>query len=296
MVAKRSSSPSVATDAAPTLERPRPGSPGIKRESGGIQSVERAISIVDLVAQNPDGVSLAELSAEMGLNNSTVFHLVKTLDKLGIVMQIAETKRYRVGSHLFRLAAGALNETTLLSLATPLLERLSRDTGEAANLAVRSQNHVVVVVRTAATGMLQLAGRAGTTRPVHVTATGKALLATLQRDELDELLAGHDFQSFTPKSIKTAKALCKELEDVRKTGLAYDKCEFDPDVACVATTVQDFAGRHVAAIGISGPVWRMTPKLARNKAKKLRAIASELSEQLGWRSDQGAERASSRRN
>ncbi len=283
MVAKGSSSRSQA-DAAPPFKRARLSATkpaAVKRESGGIQSIERAISIVDLVSRYPDGISLAELSSEMGLNNSTVFHLVKTLDKLGIVAQIAETKRYRIGSHLFRLAAGALNETTLLSLATPLLERLSRETGESANLAVRSQNEVVVIARTAATGMLQLSSRAGTTRPVHVTATGKALLATLDIDELEQLLATHDFKAFTAKSIAQAATLCRELEDVRKTGFAYDRCEFDPDVTCVATTVQDFAGRHVAAIGISGPVWRMTPKLMRSKSKALLGIASELSEKLG---------------
>ncbi|MGI9524870.1 MAG: IclR family transcriptional regulator, partial [Hyphomicrobiaceae bacterium] len=283
MVAKRTTSRSEA-EAALTLKRARRSARkpvAVKRERGGIQSIERAILIVDLVSRNPNGISLAELSSQMGLNNSTVFHLVKTLDKLGIVAQISETKRYRIGSHLFKLAAGALNETTLLSLATPLLERLSRDTGESANLAVRSQSEVVVIARTAATGMLQLSSRAGTTRPVHVTATGKALLATMQSDELEQLLAKHEFKAFTGKSISNAETLCNELKDVRKTGIAYDRCEFDPDVTCVATTAQDFAGRHVAAIGISGPVWRMTPKLLRIKTKALYAIAAELSEKLG---------------
>lgn len=283
MAANRSTRQSVTK--APSVPRKRRQTESkpvtVKRESGGIQSIERAIAIVDLVAKSPDGISLAELSSQMGLNNSTVFHLVKTLDKLDIVAQVAETKRYRIGSHLFRLAAGALNETTLLSLATPILERLSRDTGESANLAVRAQNEVIVIARTAATGMLQLSSRAGTTRPVHVTATGKALLSTMHADDLEQLLETYTFQAFTLKSIGNAKALCKELKDVRKTGLAYDRCEFDPDVTCVATTVQDFADRHVAALGISGPVWRMTPKTMQAKTKALRKAASDLSAQLG---------------
>ena len=103
----------------------------------------------------------------------------------------------------------------------------------------------------------------------------------LEHDELEKLLATHDFAAFTAKSISEAETLCRELKDVRKTGYAYDRCEFDPDVVCVATTVQDFAGRPVAALGISGPVWRMTPKLIRSKQKALLGIASELSEKLG---------------
>lgn len=239
------------------------------------------MAIVGHVASRPDGISLAELSTQMGLNTSTVFHLVKTLDKLGVVAQVAETKRYRVGAHLFTLAAGALNEATLLSLATPILENLSRDTGEAANIAIRSQNEITVVARTAATGMLQLSSRAGTTRPVHVTATGKALLSTMAPGDLEQLLEAHEFVAYTPKTITSRKALKAELEKIRASGLAYDRCEFDPDVVCVATTVQDFAGRHVAAIGISGPVWRMTQKRMQRKVASLRDAATELSIQLG---------------
>ncbi|MFY0613561.1 MAG: IclR family transcriptional regulator [Hyphomicrobiaceae bacterium] len=287
MAVSRSTSASVSVRAAATKRAPRDKAPPVpvKRESGSIQSIERAMAIVDLIAKEPDGISLAELSSKLGLNNSTVFHLVKTLDKLDVVAQIAETKRYRIGGHLFQLAAGALNETTLLSLATPLLERLSQDTGESANLAVRSRHEVIVIARTAATGMLQLAGRAGTTRPVHVTATGKALLATMLPEDLEQLLAQHDFQAFTPKSILDAETLVEELESVRKTGLAYDRCEFDADVTCVAKTVHDFAGRPVAAIGISGPVWRMAPKLMRKKVKYLRQAALDLSAKLGGPSE-----------
>jgi len=252
-----------------------------KRETGGIQSINRAISIVDIVAKHPDGISLAQLSSQMGLNNSTVFNLVKTLDNLDIIAQIPETKRYRIGSHLFTLAAGALNESTLLALAEPVLEQLSRVTGEAANLAVRSQTEVVVIARTAATGMLQLSSRAGTTRPIHVTATGKAFLSTLPIEELKRLLESYTFQTYTPKTITNRKALFKELESVRKSGIAYDNCEFDADVTCAATTVQDFAGRHIAAIGISGPVWRMAPDSIDTKVLELRRAAQNLSALLG---------------
>lgn len=252
-----------------------------KRESSGIQSVERAIGIVDIIAKHPEGIGLAQLSSQLGLNNTTAFNLVKTLDALDIVTQIPETKRYRIGSHLFMLAAGALNETTLLSLAEPVLENLSRETGEAANLTVRSQTEVVVIARTAATGMLQLASRAGTTRPIHVTATGKALLSTLANDDLKRLLESCTLKAYTERTITSRKALIKEIESVRKSGLAYDHCEFDADVTCAAAAVHDFAGRNVAAIGISGPVWRMTPVLMQPKAKKLREAADNLSVLLG---------------
>ena len=94
------------------------------RERGGIQSLERAFGLLEEIARNPEGISLAELSKRVGLHNSTTFHLVKTMVSLGYVEQVRDSKRYRVGRHLFTLAAGALNEIELVGFATPALDRI----------------------------------------------------------------------------------------------------------------------------------------------------------------------------
>src|SRR5438552_2522394 len=100
------------------------------KQRGGVQSLERAFAIMEEVARNRDGISLAELSKRVGLHNSTTFHLVKTMVSLGYVRQIKDGKRYRIGRPMFALAASALDEIEMVSLATPILEDLSRDTGE----------------------------------------------------------------------------------------------------------------------------------------------------------------------
>lgn len=251
-------------------------------KSGGIQSIERAVAILDAVANHPDGISLTELSAHLGLHNSTVFHLVKTLAKLDIVEQVPDTKRYRVGGRLFMLAAGALNESALLSLATPVLERLSRQTGEAAHFAARSQHEIVLIAKTAATGLLQLSSRNGATRPAHATAVGKVLFAEVPMDDLDELLDLLTMQPLTPSTITDRDIFRKELEQVRERGVAYDDRELDEDVKCIAMPVRDFAGRCAGAIGISGPAWRLAPASLRKKTEQLRKSATELSAQLGF--------------
>src|SRR5690606_8069027 len=139
-------------------------------EGGGIQSLERAAALLEAVAASPDGIGLAELASRVALHTSTAFHLTKTLLGLGFLTQDTQTKRYRIGSRVFMLAAGALNENTLLVLGTPILERLSAATGEAAHLAVRSRHEIALVARTAATGMLQMSERSGVSRPAHATA------------------------------------------------------------------------------------------------------------------------------
>jgi IclR family acetate operon transcriptional repressor len=250
-------------------------------ESGKIQSLKRAAAILDAVARQPEGVSLAQLSAELDLHSSTAFHLIQTLVGLGFLTQLADNRRYRIGTRLFTLAAGALDETALLSLATPILERLSAETGHAAHLAVRSKHEIIVVARTAATGLLQLAGHPGAARPAHATAIGKMLLAAMPPEDLDRLLQTLPLPAFTPHTLTDPASLRREIDIVRRTGIAHDNCELDADVRCIAVPVHDFAGRCAAAMGLSGPAWRLTPHALKEKARQLTAAAAELSAQLG---------------
>jgi IclR family acetate operon transcriptional repressor len=249
-------------------------------ESGKIQSLMRAAGILDAVARQPEGISLAQLATAVGLNTSTAFHLVQTLVNLGFLTQLAD-RRYRIGSRLFTLAAGALDENMMLATATPILERLSAETGHAAHLAVRSKHEIVVIARTAATGLLQLAGHPGATRPAHATAIGKMLLSAMPPEDCARLLETLPLPAFTANTITDRAAFSREIEAVRREGLAHDRCELDPDVRCIAMPVHDFAGRCVAAMGISGPAWRLTPDALEEKAAQLKAAAKELSARLG---------------
>ena len=89
-------------------------------------------------------------------------------------------------------------------------------------------------------------------------------------------------EAFTEKTITDAEVLRAELAEIRRQGIAYDDSELDPDVRCVAVPVRDFAGRCVGAMGLSGPVWRMSLQAMQEKSRQLRAAAAELSAQLGF--------------
>jgi IclR family acetate operon transcriptional repressor len=267
-----------AKAAAPRASRRRAASGD---DGGKIQSLKRASAILDAVARRPHGIGLSQISAEVGLHSSTAFHLIQTLVSLGFLAQLPDNRRYRIGPRLFTLAAGALDETMLLALATPILERLSAATGYASHLAVRSKQDIVVIARMAATGLLQLAGHPGATRPAHATAIGKMLLAAMPPNDLDRLLKALPLPAFTPRTITDAQVLHREIEETRRTGLAHDDCELDRDVRCLAVPVYDFAGRCTAAMGISGPAWRLVPDAVEQLVPQLRAAAAELSAQLG---------------
>ena len=210
-----------------------------ERQRVGVQSLGRAFAILEEVARHQDGIGLAELSKRVGLHNSTTFHLAKTMVSLGYLRQEKDSKRYRIGRPLFVLAASALNEVEMVNLATPVLEELSRETGESSHFSIRMGDAVVVIARTGGPGAFQLADRVGVVRPAHCTALGKVILAALRDDQLENFLQHAELKPSTPKSITDKAALRREIAEVRRSGIAYDDGEFNAEVRCAAAPVRE---------------------------------------------------------
>lgn len=267
----------AAPERAPALP------PEETRERGGIQSIERAFTILEEIARNRDGVTLVELSKRLGLHNSTAFHLVQTMVSLGYVRQMRDTKRYRVGRSLFAVAAAARDEVELVALAYPVLEELSAATGEAGHFGVWSGGNVVVLAKTQGAGALQVAGSLGVMRPAYCTGLGKALLGALPTAKLDRYFASVELRALTPNTVTQPDRLRLELEKVRRDNIAFDDGEFDPEIRCVAVPVRDFTGQVCGVIGISGPIWRLSLQAMQEKAQQVRQAATRLSAELGYR-------------
>jgi len=251
------------------------------RQRVGVQSLGRAFAILEEVARHREGIGLAELSKLVGLHNSTTFHLAKTMVSLGYLRQEKETKRYRVGRPLFALAASALDEIEMVNVATPVLEELSRETSESSHFAVRMGDAVVVIARTSGPGAFQLTDRVGVVRPAHCTALGKIILASLRPDQLKRFLERVDMKPSTAKSITDVAVLLREIAEIRRTGIAFDDGEFNPEVRCVAVPVTDFTGTVIGALGISGPIWRLSNQALHNSAQIVQAAAARLSREFG---------------
>ncbi len=251
----------------------------------GVQSIGRAFAIMEEIARNRDGIGLAELSKRVGLHNSTTFHLVRTMVSLGYVRQMKDSKRYRIGRPLFALAANALDEVEMTSLATPVLEDLSREIGESSHFSVRMGDDVVVMARTSGPGAFQLTDRVGVVRPAHCTALGKIMLAAMQPEQFESFVDRAELKAHTPNTITTADRLRREVAEVRRTGVAFDDGEFDTELRCVALPVRDFTGQVIGALGISGPVWRLSIDTLQKRLRFVRAAAERLSAEFGYTGD-----------
>lgn len=281
-VAARAKTKADAARVASPRGRATPAHDPGERARGGVQSIGRAFAIMEEIARNRDGIGLAELSKRVGLHNSTTFHLVRTMVSLGYVRQLKDSKRYRIGRPLFALAANALDEIEMMSLATPVLEELSRETGESAHFSVRMGDSVVVLARTSGPGAFQMADRVGVVRPAHCTALGKIMLAALSEEQFDGYIERTELTAQTPNTITTPERLRREIDEVRRTGVAVDDGEFDPEARCVALPVYDFTGEIIGALGISGPVWRLSIDTLHKRARVVRAAAGKLSAEFGY--------------
>lgn len=273
---------SATAPAAPPLRPIRAADEHVEeRASVGIQSLGRAFGILEEVARHRDGIGLADLSRLVGLHNSTTFHLAKTMVALGYLRQEKDTKRYRIGRPLFALAASALDEIEMVNVATPVLEELARQTGECSHFAVRMGDAIVVIARTSGPGAFQLADRVGVVRPAHCTALGKAILAALPPDQLANLLKRTGLKPSTEKSITEIPVLLREIEEIKRTAIAFDDGEFNLEVRCIAVPVKNFTGKVVGALGISGPVWRLSNQAIKSRAKIVQEAAARLSTEFG---------------
>ncbi len=254
------------------------------KQRSGVQSLGRAFGILEEIARHRDGIGLADLSKLVGLHNSTTFHLAKTMVSLGYIRQEKDSKRYRIGRPLFALAASALDEIEMVKVATPLLEDMSRETGETSHFAVRMGDTVVVIARTSGPGAFQLTDRVGMVRPAHCTALGKVILAALRPDQLERFLTRLDLKPSTDKSITNIPALLREIEAIRRSGVALDDGEFNPEVRCLAVPVKDFTGQFIGALGISGPIWRLSNQTLKDRTKIVQSFAARLSGEFGAKS------------
>lgn len=252
-----------------------------KAEKPSIQSLARAFSILECIGQSPGGIQLSELSKAVELNNSTAFQLVKTMVQLGYVRQDEKSKKYHIGRPMFLLAAAALNDIELYNIVSPVLHDLARDTGETSHFAVWSGTNVAIMARKESTSPLRLSEGLGTMRPAYATAVGKVLLSHLDPDQLENYFEDVTLESHTAATITDSQRLVAELSKVRENGIGFDDAELFAEVRCAAVPVVDFRNNLIGAIGISGPVWRLSISELQDKQAILRSAAARISEALG---------------
>lgn len=253
------------------------------KKSGRIQSLERAATILEEVSRHENGITLSDLSRNLSLHTSTLYHLTRTLVGCGFLKTAENSKRYKIGRAIYALAASSFGETELCSIAAPYLEQLAQEAGESSHLAVWERDQVMILARASGTNAFQINERAGLIRPTYCTAIGKAMLSGLDEKEFARKTENIEFKQITSNTLRSIEELRLQVLKARADGVAFDDCEYNAEARCIAVTVKDFRGAVVAAIGFSGPKWRLSLAETTELVPITKDIASRLSDELGSR-------------
>jgi DNA-binding IclR family transcriptional regulator len=225
---------------------------------------------------------MADLSRSAGLHTSTAFHLLQTLVGRGYLVQDPQTRRYRIGPRLLRVAASATSELYIADAAAEVLAELTAQTNESSSIAVLERDSAVILTKVEGPSRVGLIERPGEGRPLHCTAIGKVLLAAVPQAKAQMLIAEMRLEAFTPRTITRRGQLVRELSLVRSQGYAIDDEEFSQGLRCVAAPVRSFSQQVVGALGVAGPIWSIPPERIPALVEATTAAADRLSTQLGY--------------
>jgi IclR family transcriptional regulator, acetate operon repressor len=232
----------------------RASRPRVQGERHNIQSVDRALFLLESIADAGGETTLTDLSQRTGLNISTCHHLLATLVQRGFAAKVAG-RLYALGPRILHLGH-ACRQVDLPRRAQAYLEAVNRATGETVHLAaVQGDAVVTLAVREARHAVRVETGRIGKIAAPHATSVGKAILAWLPEDEMRRILAG-GLKRCTPNTITDINDLLKSLRYVRRDGYAIDREEHLPGVICVGAAIRDQAGTVIGGISASTPTMR----------------------------------------
>lgn len=228
----------------------------------------------------PAGASLQRLAQETGLAKSTVHRLLASLVSLGYAAQEPETGRYRLTLKMFELSSGIVNSMEIMDVAKAHLERLSQRTGEAVHLVIRDAQDIVYIYKTES-GPMRMSSRVGLRSPLYCTGVGKAILATLPPEEVEDVWNHSSLKKLTSRTVVDLTEMQDQLAEVRANGYAIDDEENEMGVRCVAVAIPGPDGRAESAFSISGLAPYMTPERIRRVAALALDTRTDILADLG---------------
>ena len=254
----------------------------LREEGRTLASVDRALALLDALAELPSGARVGELAQRTSINQSTVSRLLGTLMARGFVDRDDATARYRLGLRLVAYADAVLAGLDVRTIARSHLERLVAQTGETATLSVPGDTQPFTIDFVPSPSNVASRGELGRPSVTHATVTGKLLLAfgplPLER------LGPEPYERFTDRTLTTRAELGREVNRVRAEGVAYGSAEREPGLNAVGAAVLGREHMLEAMLSIQGPASRLHVRRMPGLGSVLKEAAEAVGAALGGRS------------
>lgn len=240
-------------------------------------AVERALTMLEVVAQAPDGLSNAEISRKLNIPKSSASYILRTLETQGYLVREAESGKYRVGLKILSLSRGALGGLDVRGVALPIMRRLTHQTGLTCHLAVLDGADAVYIEKVEPEGFIRMDTWVGRRMRVHATSVGKAIVAHISPEQVEQIVRKSGMEKRTPKTITSLPRLLRDLEKVRTQGYAVDDEENNLGARCVGAPVFDEHGSVLASLGLSGTTQQVSPQTMPRILEALKDAARHIS-------------------
>lgn len=230
---------------------------GKRGQTGLVQSLGRGLSLLDSLAESPDGISLSDLCQQVGLSVSTAHRLLTTLEQQGYVRCHPGTRHWSIAVQAFIVGSAFVKARDLLEIARPRMRGLMEESGETVNLAVLDGGEAVFLAQVECRQMMRALAPPGVRVPLHCSGVGKALLAALPEAEVGRILRQRGLPRLTPRTLTTVARLRADLKRTRESRYAMDDQEHSIGLRCIAAVILDEHRDPMGAVSLSGPAVRI---------------------------------------
>ena len=264
-------------------KRGRPPGPNSRMGEGRNQSLTRALTLLERLAESPAGINLTDLSQQLGMPPATVHRLLSTFEELNYVQQESETGLWFVGLKAFTVGNAFLERRDFVATARPYMQDLVERCGETVNLGVIDDDDVVFISQVESQEMMRMIVTLGSRSPIHASGVGKAILASKSEQNVSQVLQHKGLPRFTDHTIDKPSEFRAALEIIRKQGYALDDEEHAVGLRCVAASIFDENSNALAAISLSGPKARIVDNRLHELGTAVRQTADDITAALGGR-------------
>ncbi len=272
--------PATGQEPSPKKRRGRTAATAVV---GQVQSLTRGLTLLERLAEAEGGVSLVDLAQRVGLAPSTTHRLLNTLEKMDYVHQAGDLGLWLVGVKAFTVGSAFLANRDLAGQSHPFLYRLMEQSGETTNLAVVDRGEAVVVAQVQCPEMMRMQVKLGSRAPLHASGVGKALLASMTKADVEDILHERGLPRITPSTIDTPEKLWVALREIAQRGYAYDDEEHAVGLRCVSSALYDEHAEPLGAISVAGPRSRISDERALELGALVANTAARLTHALGGR-------------
>lgn len=243
-------------------------------------SIDKTLSVLEFVAQNAKGVSLADVVRSMGVPKTTAFRILEILLAREYVTWYDDSEKYFIGVKALEIGISGLIGLDVVDVSIPYLQDMSAKVGETSFLAVYNNGDVVYLYKAEGTCSIQTTATLGSRRPAYCTALGKVILANLPIEETDRVFE-KKLAKFTEKTVTDRIKLYEEFASIRSQGYSIDDEGIEYGLYCLGVPIYNYTGNVIAAISVSGPIKRVgeSREIIINE---LKSVGEMISRRLGY--------------